>query len=136
MAQEPSSEQILREKVSQYNPQLQVLKKMDLLVELNNDALSDLEELQITTISLFRALNKHYVQLPGTMEFMEGYVSLARSRRRLGRQEFVEVLKRRPDYQILPGAYPPESNDLQQGIMDKVSSWIFGGRKRQSDGGR
>lgn len=131
---QPTDEQILRERASQYNPQLQVLKKMDLLVELNNDALSDLEELQITTISLFRAINTHYVELPGTMAFMEGYVSLARSRRRLGRQEFVEVLKRRPDYQILPGAYPPESNDLQQGVMDKISSWIFGGKKGRNGG--
>jgi len=89
----------------------------------------------VTTISLFRALNDHYVELPGTMAFLNGYVSLVRSRRRLGRQEFVEVLKRRPDYQILPGAYPPESNDLQQGIMERFSAWLLGGKKRRSDGG-
>lgn len=135
MAHEPTDEQVLREKVSQYNPQLQVLKKMDLLVELNNDALSDLEDLQVTTIALFRALDEHYVKLPGTMAFMNGYVSLVRSRRRLGRQEFVEVLKRRPDYQILPGAYPPESGDIQQSLVERFTSWIFGGNKRRSDGG-
>jgi hypothetical protein len=135
MAQEPTDEQILKEKVSQYNPQLQVLKKIDLLVELNNDALSDLEDLQVTAVALFRALDEHYVQLPGTMAFMNGYVSLVRSRGRLGRQEFVEVLTRRPDYQILPGAYPQGSEDIQQGIMGRISSWIFGGNKRRSDGG-
>jgi len=135
MAQEPTDEQILQEKASQYNPQLQVLKKIDLLVELNNDALSDLEDLQVTTIALYRALDEHYVKLPGTMAFLNDYVSLVRSRRRLGRQEFVEVLKRRPEYQILPGAYPPESENIQQGLMGRFTSWIFGDNKRRSDGG-
>ena len=127
-------EKILKENMSQYNPQLMALKKMDLLVELNNDALSDLEDLQVTTISLFRALDLNYVKLPGTMAFLEGYTSLVRSRRRLGRQEFVEVLKRRPDYQILPGAYPPES-DLKQGILGRIGEWFMGRREKRSENG-
>ena len=99
---EKQLEQMLKEKVSQYSPELQKLKKVDLLVTELNDALTDLHEREITAIALFRSFHEGIIPIPATMHFMEQLISLRRSRDRLGRQEFVEVLKRRPTYSTNP----------------------------------
>jgi len=122
---ESKEDQILKQRISQYSPELQRLSKIDLLVdEKLNDVLSDLETFEITAISIYRALDKEFVKIPGTIEFLDNVVSLRRSRDRLGRQEFVEVLKKRPDYQILHSSEEEsEIDQLKRSFFDKLKPW-------------
>ena len=125
-------EMMLREKVSQYSPELQKLKKLDLLVTELNDALTDLHEKEITAIALFRAFNEKIIQIPATIHFMEQLISLRRSRDRLGRQEFVEVLKRRPAYYPVPYDFEVEEDqeaERRRSFLGKIGRF-FRGRRR------
>jgi len=117
---EKQLESILKERVSQYSPELQKLKKVDLLVQEMNDALSDLHEREITPIALFRTLNSNIIKIPATIKFLDELMSLRRSRDRLGRQEFVEVLKKRPGYTIVPYEFEEEEYQAEQ----QKKSWL------------
>ncbi len=123
---EKQLESILKERVSQYSPELQKLKKVDLLVQEMNDALTDLHEREITAIALFRAFNSNIVKIPATVKFLDELMSLRRSRDRLGRQEFVEVLKRRPSYSIVPYEFEDEEYQAEQqkrGLLSRLFSF-------------
>jgi hypothetical protein len=116
-------EEMLRERVTQYSPELQRLRKIDLLVEELNDALTDLHEKEITAIALFRALNKHIIEIPATLKFVEELISLRRSRDRLGRQEFVEVMKKRPSYSVIPYEFENEEEETKRGWLSALRFW-------------
>lgn len=125
-------EQILKERVTQYSPELQKLKKVDLLVQELNDALTDLHEREITAIALFRAFHSNIVEIPATMDFIENIISLRRSRDRLGRQEFVEVLKKRPTYYTIPYEFEEEemmAAEQRRGFFSRLAG-IFRRRRR------
>jgi hypothetical protein len=116
-------EKVLGERVTQYTPELQKLKKVDLLVTELNDALTDLHEREITAISLYRTLNL-IMQIPATSYFIEQLISLRRSRDRLGRQEFVEVLKRRPAYYTIPYEFEMEEEAMaeqRRGMLSRIT---------------
>jgi len=116
-------EKSLKEKVTETSPELQRLKRYDLIVTEINDALSDLHEREITAIASFRAFNNNIIQIPTTMSFIENIISLRRSRDRLGRQEFVELYKRRPSYIINPYSFEEESEGIteqKEGIISKL----------------
>ena len=123
---EKQLEAILKEKVSQYSPELQKLKKVDTLVTEMSDALTDLHEREITAIALFRAFN-NIIPIPATISFMEELMSLRRSRDRLGRQEFVEVLKRRPGYTIIPYDFEIEEEqaaEQRRGLFSRLGGFF------------
>jgi len=116
---------VLEGNVTQYSRDLQWFKRTDNLVELNNDALADLEEIQIVACSLIDALDGEIIPVPAVKKFKDRYVSLTRSRRRLGRQEYVEVLKRRPNYAMVPGPWAEQEQEDRQatGVVDRVKNW-------------
>ena len=125
-------EQILKEKVTEYSPELQKLKKVDLLVTELNDALTDLHEKEITAIALFRAFNSNIIEIPATINFIEELISLRRSRDRLGRQEFVEVLKKRPSYFVHPYDFEEEevmAAEQRKGWLSRFAG-VFRRRRR------
>lgn len=120
-------EQILKERVTQYSPELQKLKKVDLLVQELNDALTDLHEREITAIALFRAFHNNIIDIPATISFIEQLISLRRSRDRLGRQEFVEVLKKRPTYYTIPYEFEEEemmAAEQRKGILARMARFF------------
>ncbi len=93
---------ILKEKVTEFSPELQRLKKVDSITTDVSDSMSDLPEGAIVAGALLRALHENVIEIPATMSFLTNYTSLRRSRDRLGRQEFVNILKGRPSYVFNP----------------------------------
>lgn len=92
----------LRERVTQYSPDLQTLAmKKSLLTEMN-DALSDLPEDAIRATALLRTIDENVIPLPASRAFAEHYASLMRSRDRLGRIEVATISNRPPSYNPQP----------------------------------
>jgi len=121
-----NEDQILKQKLSQQSPEMQRWNKIDLLVsEELNDVLSDLSYEEITVISLYRAIHKGFIEIPGVMQFFDNVISLRRSMDRKGRQELVEILKKRPDY--IFSAYG-ESEEKEEKIskFKKIFPWDWG----------
>lgn len=84
----------LREKVSDLNPSLVLLQKMDRLGD--PAALSDLTTPQVVGIAALTAADKiGLMRIPGTLAFCATYQDLIKSRDRLGRYEFRDALKGR-----------------------------------------
>lgn len=125
------TKEILREKVTEFSPELQRLRKVDNLVSDTSDGMSDLHEREITGIALFRALNENIIPIPATMCFINNFISLRRSRDRLGRQEFVNVLKHRPSYMINPYFDEP-GGQQKEGIGSRIMNF-FRRKPRQSE---
>ncbi len=113
----------LQERVTEFSPELQRLKKIDSIVTDMSDGMSDLHEREITAISLFRAFDASIIPIPGVMCFMENFMSLRRSRDRLGRQEFVNVLKHRPSYVINPYFDEP-GGQQKEGIGSRIMNFF------------
>lgn len=112
-------EKSIKEEITDLNPELQRFKRYDLIVTESNDALSDLHEREITAIASFRAFHEGIIEIPTTMNFLDNIISLRRSRDRQGRQEFVELYKRRPSYIVNP--YSFEEEEEEEGIKQKTS---------------
>lgn len=124
---------ILKAKVTEFSPELQRLQKIDNLINDTSDGMSELHEFEITTISLYRALDSHIVPLPATMALLNSIKSLRISNDRKGRQEFVTVLKRAPVYNVggLPGY--EEQQGQRPGLISRVVG-LFRGNKQQPPG--
>jgi hypothetical protein len=116
---------ILKDSVSGLSPDLQRLKKMDSLITDNSDAMSDLNEDEITAFALFQDFNDTIIEIPGTMTLLSKIQSLRRSRDRLGRQEVVKTLKGSPGYVINPYNY---EEDQKPGIIQRLKG-LFSKRK-------
>jgi hypothetical protein len=85
----------LRDRVSDLNPALVLLKKVDALAK-DDDALTELTQQQIAGIAALEAA--HHIgmlQIPGTLYFIQRYEKLMQSRDRLGRAEYLDALKGR-----------------------------------------
>ena len=83
----------LRDRVSDLNPALVLLKKVDALAK-DDDALTELTQQQIAGIAALEAA--HHIgmlQIPGTLHFIQRYEKLMQSRDRLGRAEYLDALK-------------------------------------------
>lgn len=111
------TESILKEKVTQFSPELQRLKKIDSLLVDDSDTLYEIPQEQQTAISLFRALDQNIVKIPATMCFIANMTSLSRSLERRGRLEFVTVLKRAPIYAGMPET--DEQQDNKPGMLSR-----------------
>lgn len=122
------TESILREKVTQYSPELQRLKKIDSLLVDDSDTLYELPQEQQIATALFRAFDENIIKIPATMSFIENVASLSRSLDRKGRQEFVTVLKRAPTYMGLPQL------DEQQQDKPGLLSRFFGMFRKPKQG--
>lgn len=114
---------LLKQKVTQFSPELQRLQKVDMLLNDKSDGMSDLHEREVTAIALYRALHNKIIPIPATMMFLDEFISLRRSRDRLGRQEWVNILKGRPAYVVNPYFDEP-SQDQNKG--EGIFSRIFG----------
>lgn len=94
----------LRDRVSDLNPALVLLKKVDTLAK-DDDALTELTQQQITFIAALEAA--HHIgmlKIPGTMYFIQRYEKLMQSRDRLGRAEYLDALKGRSVIQTSGGS--------------------------------
>lgn len=123
------NKKLLQDRVTEFSPELQRLRKMDGIVTDSGDAMSDLHEREIAAIALFRALNTKIIPIPATMYFLENLASLRRSRDRMGRSEFVNILKGRPSYSINP-YYDEPGGESKPGILQRIGSF-FRRPKRQ-----
>lgn len=86
--------QALRATVSDLNPSLVLLSKMDRLGD--DSALTDLTPSQVVGIAALRAADQiGLMRIPGTLAFCQTYQDLIKSRDRLGRYEFRDALKGR-----------------------------------------
>lgn len=86
--------QALRATVSDLNPSLVLLSKMDRLGD--DSALTDLTSSQVVGIAALRAADQiGLMRIPGTLAFCQTYQDLIKSRDRLGRYEFRDALKGR-----------------------------------------
>lgn len=103
---EVDERKIIEQRISPYSPEYAKLQKVDLLIQEMNDALTDLSETEINVISFFVSFHREICPIPGVIIYLHKIMSLRRSRGRMGRQEYVEALKRRPAYMPLP--YYPE----------------------------
>jgi len=113
---------VMSQKVTNYNPELVKLEKVDLLVaDECKDSLSDLQEREITCIAAYRAFNDHVVQIPAMMSFLDNIISLRRSRNAQTAQNLVEILKRRPNYFHDP--YDSENEEQQNGKKKWWQVW-------------
>lgn len=120
-----NEDQILKQKLSQQSPEMQRWNKIDLLVSPElNDVLSDLSYEEITVVSLYRAIHKELIEIPGVMQFFDNIISLRRSMDRKGRQELVEILKKRPDYLI--SGYGEEEGEEKISKFKKIFPWNWG----------
>lgn len=93
----------LRDRVSDLNPALVLLKKVDTLAK-DDDALTELTQQQIAFIAALEAA--HHIgmlKIPGTMYFIQRYEKLMQSRDRLGRAEYLDALKGRSVIQTSGG---------------------------------
>lgn len=106
---------VMKERVTQYSPDLQILEiKKALLTEMS-DALSDLPEEAITATALIRTIDEHIIPVPATRAFAEHFASLMRSRDRLGRIEAATISNRNPSYQSAGAPlYQHEEEELRQ----------------------
>lgn len=85
----------LREKVSDLNPALVLLKKVDLLAK-DDDALTELTQDQVVGIAALEAANHiGLMKIPGTLHFIQRYEKLMQSKNRQGRFEYRDALKGR-----------------------------------------
>ncbi len=125
MTSKMDTRSVLKDSVSGMSPELQRLKKIDGLITDNSDAMSDLNEDEITTFALFQDFNETIIEIPGTMILLEKIKSLRRSRDRLGRQEVVKTLKGSPGYVINPYNY---EEDQRPGMLQRLKG-IFSKRK-------
>ncbi len=129
---------ILKEHVTDMSPELQRLKKVDILINDNGDSMSDLHEREITAISLFKALDEHIIKIPASIAFMDHFISLRRSRDRLGRQEWVNILKSRPSYTVNPYYDEPGADSggaNKPGLIPRLWGFLFK-RNKPSGGDR
>ena len=86
--------QALRATVSDLNPSLVLLSKMDRLGD--DSALTDLTSSQVVGIAALRAADQiGLMRIPGTLAFCQTYQDLIKSRDRLGRYEYRDALKGR-----------------------------------------
>jgi len=85
----------LRDRVSDLNPALVLLKKVDLLAK-DDDALTELTQNQIVGIAALEAADFiGMLKLPGTKHFIQRYESLMQSKDRQARFEYRDALKGR-----------------------------------------
>jgi|Deesub1362A_J573_1020465.scaffolds.fasta_scaffold01433_12 hypothetical protein len=127
MEREIDREEILRQRIQPYSPEHVKLQKVDLLIQEMNDALTDLSEMEINIVSFFISFHREICPIPAVIIYLHKLMSLRRSRGRMGRQEYVEVLKKRPAYMPLP-YYPfEEEEDGKGGIKEKLGfiSYLF-----------
>ncbi len=123
--------EILRQKVTEFSPELQRLRKADSITTDNSDAMSDLHEREIAAMALLRALHNKVVPIPGTMDFLDNLKSLRRSRDRMGRTEFVKVMKGgSANYSINP--YFDEPDPKKPGLLGRLAGF-FRGRSNKSE---
>jgi late competence protein required for DNA uptake (superfamily II DNA/RNA helicase) len=122
-------DKILQERVSKYSPELQRLSKMDLLITEMNDAMTELSREEVLAIGLYQTFHEKFLPIPGTIFFMERFMSLMRSYERKARQEFTEVLKKKPTYQV-EYDFDVESDSNVQGRLSRVFGWLRGGRRK------
>lgn len=112
---------ILETRVTQYNPELLKLEKVDLLVaDECEDSLSDLAEKEITCIAAYRAFNDYIIEIPAMMSFLDNIISLRRSRNAQTAQNLVEILKRRPTYY-----HSPFDHEIEEKQENKKRWWQF-----------
>ncbi len=70
------------------------LEKVGMVREfMQDDDLSDLSELEIYAISAYTACNNKVCPLPWFMDFKKQYLRLRKSKGRMGRQEYENILK-------------------------------------------
>jgi hypothetical protein len=116
----------LRDRVSDLNPALVLLKKVDVLAK-DDDALTDLTQEQITGIAALEAADTiGLMKIPGTLHFIQRFERLMQSKDRLGRFEYRDVLKGRSVVQTAPGGTGTEVTQAPQGetaARPKRSLW-------------
>jgi glutamyl-tRNA reductase len=122
-------DKILQERVSKYSPELQRLSKIDRIITEMNDAMTELSREEVLAIGLYRSFHENFVKIPGTIKFMEEFMSLMRSYDRKARQEFVEVLKRRPSYQGEYGFLEEPEDSQTPGRLSKIVGFLRGRRR-------
>jgi hypothetical protein len=110
--------------VSEYAPEVQMYKKIDMLSYKPEDAYTDVQVRQVVTITALRAFHEHICKIPVIMTFLDEYLSLIRSRDRMGRQELVEILKKggRLTYEIYPYELEEEPEGRREGFISRIGS--------------
>jgi len=103
---------VMKARVTQYSPDLQILEIKRALLTDMSDALSDLPEEAIRATALIRVIDEHIIPVPATRAFAENFASLMRSRDRLGRIEVAAFSTRNPSYQGVP-LYQHEEEELR-----------------------
>lgn len=117
----------LREKVSDLNPALVLLKKVDLLAK-DDDALTELTQEQIVGIAALEAADHiGLMKIPGTLHFIKRYESLMQSKDRQARFEYRDALKGRSVVQTttagateVTGSPPTEAARPQRSWWDRL----------------
>ena len=111
-------------------------KLENLIADEVNDALTDLSEEEINTVTIFYAISKYFDKDLPVLEFLlNKKLSLMRSRDRLGRQEYLQGLKETKEVVIPPQPIPHKVEEEQKAAAPQQKvSWfkrIFGrGRAR------
>ena len=115
----------LRDRVSDLNPALVLLKKVDALAK-DDDALTELTQQQIAGIAALEAAHHiKMLQIPGTLHFIQRYEKLMQSRDRLGRAEYLDALKGRSVIQTSGGGNNSSEVTASQGDSAKPKrSWL------------
>jgi len=118
-------EEILKQRVSQYSPELQRLNKVDWLAQ--HEPFYHLNRDQVLAFALYRAFHEFSgIKIDGTIKFLENYCNLSPSIDRLGRQEIVVILAKPPRYQVVEGGEIVE----ESGVIGRTTGGIWEKIKR------
>lgn len=133
---EPTREDLLKQRMSEgvtkYSPELQMLELRKFMLTEMNDALADLPQKSVQAIALLRTVHETIIPIPEAIAFCDNYMSLSRSRDRMGRQEG-SALTNRPiaQYQPVPTAREIEEAEMREQAGKQPGFWarLFGRRR-------
>lgn len=117
--------------VSGFSPAALQHSGMRALVDSHEDSMSDLTAQQVTAFAVLRAYHS-LVPIPRTLSFIDNYISLSRSRDRLGRLEYAGCYKSVFVMGTTPGTVAAVPSSETQQSKTGLLSKLWSGRKKDA----
>lgn len=112
-------------KVEITTPELETLRRVDLLANKPNEVLSELSDVEIIGVAALRALHERVIEIPATMAFVDNVLMLRGSKDRQGRRELLMALRPtrhitlvKPTYHVEEGG--EEFEERARGFLSRI----------------